>query len=930
MKGFWENLDKELYPEYEYPKNQPIENEEFRPEIAALGKKITDRIPQKLGLKKITSDDPEYWGLARVITKEEAEVALKMKVRVPQTLDQIVELTGIEKDKLKKLLDSMSTKGLLEYNKENENHELQYVLPMYVPGSAEFFNMNGKLLKQYPEMGTFFERMSRLPLEKVTKFVPEGGAGIGMHVIPVEKEVNMHQDSIDLEHISYWLDKYDGKYAKSPCSCRRSRLTHGEGCADDPEGWCIAIGDMADYVVESNKDGVYVDKNEVLDILKQAEDNGFVHQITNIDGENKIFAICNCNVNVCYALRTSQLFNTPNLSRSAYTAKTDREKCVACGKCVEVCPAGAVKLGQKLCHKDGSNFKYKHVPLPQDQKWDESMWTHNYRDVNRINCYDTGTSPCKTACPAHIAIQGYLQKAKKGKYDEALALIKQDNPLPAICGRICNKRCEDACTRGEVDDPIAIDDVKRYIAELDLNSKTRYIPKKIIPSLQGGFDEKIAIIGSGPAGLSCAYYLCLMGYKPTVFEKNPLPGGMLTYGIPSFKLENSLIQAEVDVIKELGAEFIFNTEIGKDVTLKELRDKGYKGFFVAIGCSEGRYPNIENDHASGCISAQEFLHSVNDGNHDEYSGNTVVIGGGNVAIDAARCAKRMNKSGDVSIYSLESRNEVPARDDEIQEAQEEDIAFNYGWGPKNIILDSKRQTAGIVLKKCVSVFDENGKFNPKYDENETIELECSKVIFAIGQAIDWGKLIDGENLDLLPNRGPISNKLTQQTSVDDVFVGGDVAYGPRFAIDAIASGREGAISLHRFVHENCTLTIGRNRRDFKELNKKDITMPKNISKDGRQSANTQNDNDNLSWNDDSKTLDEVQIKTETNRCLACGVSYVDPNKCIGCGLCTTKCLFDAIHLVRDHPNASKMVPSEDKLKYIFPNMVKRPIKVLFK
>ena len=414
-------LDKELYPDYVYPEFTPDPNEPFREPIAKLGKKITDRIPQKLGLKKITRNDPEYWGLAGVLTDEEAELAVKLGVRKPKTLAEIVKLSGLEEKKCEALLEEMSRKGLLEYNWENPKHEKQYVLPMYVPGCAEFFNMNANILDSNPEMGTFFEHMSRLPLEKITPFVPEGGAGIGMHVIPVEKAIEMENESVDLEHISHWLNKYEGKYAASPCSCRRSRLTHGEGCADDPEGWCIAIGDMADYVVETQKDGRYIDKAEALEILKAAEDNGFVHQITNIDGANKIFAICNCNVNVCYALRTSQLFNTPNMSRSAYVAKVEKANCVACGKCVEFCPAGAVKLGQKLCDKEGCEVTYPRIPLPSEQPWGEHMWSHNYRDVNRINCYDTGTAPCKTACPAHVAVQGYLKLAKEGRYDDALA-----------------------------------------------------------------------------------------------------------------------------------------------------------------------------------------------------------------------------------------------------------------------------------------------------------------------------------------------------------------------------------------------------------------------------------------------------------------------------------------------------------------------------
>ena len=920
-------LEKELYPDYVYPEFTPDPNEPFRESIAKLGKKITDRIPQKLGLKKITRNDPEYWGLAGVLTDEEAELAVKLGVRKPKTLAEIVKLSGLEEKKCEALLEEMSRKGLLEYNWENPKHEKQYVLPMYVPGCAEFFNMNANILDSNPEMGTFFEHMSRLPLEKITPFVPEGGAGIGMHVIPVEKAIEMENESVDLEHISHWLNKYEGKYAASPCSCRRSRLTHGEGCADDPEGWCIAIGDMADYVVETQKDGRYIDKAEALEILKAAEDNGFVHQITNIDGANKIFAICNCNVNVCYALRTSQLFNTPNMSRSAYVAKVEKANCVACGKCVEFCPAGAVKLGQKLCDKEGCEVTYPRIPLPSEQPWGEHMWSHNYRDVNRINCYDTGTAPCKTACPAHIAVQGYLKLAKEGRYDDALALIKKDNPLPAVCGHVCNRRCEDACTRGTVDEAVAIDEVKRFLAERDLNAETRYIPKKTIPSLKGGFDEKIAIIGAGPAGLSCAYYLALTGYKPTIFEKNEEPGGMLRYGIPSYKLEKDLLAAEIDVIRELGVEIRCGVEIGKDITIEELREQGYKGFYVAIGCQRGRKPGITGENAKGTYAAVDFLREAGAKESFALEGDVVVVGGGNVAIDAARISSRC-VDAKISMFCLEQRENMPASEEEIAEALEEGIELNCGWGPKEV-LEEDGKVAGVVFKKCIRVLDEQGRFSPEYDEEQTVTIPCKHVIFSVGQAIEWGNMLDNLDLKRRPNGGALADKLTYQTSEPDIFVGGDVYTGPRFAIDAIAAGREGAISLHRYVHENCTLTIGRNRRDFVELDKNNISVDSYDTSKRQIPAKADEKAQAATFRDLSHSLTEEQVKAETSRCLSCGASVVDPNKCIGCGVCTTKCVFDAIHLHREIPGASVMRASEDKLKYILPNMVKQSIKVKF-
>ena len=902
-----------------------IEKEEPREVILKLGHMVTNRIPYKLGLKKLTKYDPEYWGLSALLTDEMAEVALKMGLRTPRTLEDMMKLTGMEREPLEKLLDEMSYSGVVEYNWENPQRKKQWVLPMFVPGSAEFSNMNAKILEQHPEMGRFFERMSRLPLEAVSAMVPPGGAGIGMHVIPVEKAIEAENESISIEHISHWLDKYDGKYAASPCSCRRSRMTFDEGCADDPEGWCVAVGDMADYVVETDKGGRYITREEALAIFKQAEDNGFVHQITNIDGENKIFAICNCNVNVCYALRTSQLFNTPNLSRSAYVARVEKADCVACGKCVEVCPAGAVKLGQKLCKKDGTDVQYPRHPLPSQQKWGPHMWDENYRDNNRINCYDTGTAPCKTACPAHIAVQGYLKLAAQGKYQEALALIRKDNPLPAICGRICNRRCEDACTRGTIDQAIAIDEVKNFLAQLDLKAETRYIPPKVVPTLEGEFHEKIAIIGAGPAGLSCAFYLAEKGYKPTIFEKNEKPGGMLRYGVPSFKLEKDVIDGEIEVIKAMGVEIKCGVEVGKDVTIQQLREQGYKAFYIAIGCQGGRKAGIPGEDAEGVMTAVDFLRTVGGNEAYPVSGNAVVVGGGNVAIDVARTAHRCGADS-VTMFCLEPREKMPASEEEIAEATEEGVSLNCGWGPKEILAENGKVT-GIVFKRCVSVWDESGRFSPTYDEADTKTVPCDRVFLSIGQSIQWGSLLEGTKVELGRGNGAKADSLTYQTAEPDIFVGGDVYTGPKFAIDAIAAGREGAISIHRFVRPHSSLTIGRNRRDFIALDKENIRVDSYDNSSRQIPGRDASIDHKNSFRDARLPFTEEQVKAETARCLGCGASVVDPNKCIGCGVCTTKCAFNAIKLHRERPECSTMIVSEKKIPIILGNGAKQALKI---
>ncbi len=907
-----------------------------RKKILKLARKITDCINHKL--KGVTSNDPEYWGLACVVTDEMADIALKMKVRKPYTYEDLKKMNkNLSEEKLKSLLDEMSNIGILEYDYGNHYtddgpikdapHIKRYVLPMFVPGSAEFTNMIKKQLDDHPELAIFFERMTFLPLEKVTPMVPPGGAGIGMHVIPVEKAIEAESTTMDIEHLSYWLKKYEGHLGVGICSCRYGRAKLNEGCGDDCDDWCIGIGDMADYCRETGK-GHDITYDEAMEILRNAEKNGFVHQITNIDGENKIFAICNCNVNICNALRTSQLFNTPNMSRSAYTAKVDRDKCVACGKCVEFCPAGAVKLGQKLCTTKGE-VQYPKHELPDNLSWGPDKWDENYRDNNRINCYETGTAPCKTACPAHIAVQGYLKLASQGRYKEALELIKKDNPFPAVCGRICNRRCEDACTRGTIDKAVAIDAVKKFIAEQDLKADTRFVPEIVIPSnTRKHWDEKIAIVGAGPAGLSCAYYLATRGYKPTVFEKNEKPGGMLTYGIPSYKLEKDVIEAEIDILRELGVEIKCGVEVGKDVTLKQLRKQGYKAFYIAIGCQGGRLPGIANEDAIGTDTAVHFLHSVSEDQKQKLDGDVVVVGGGNVAIDCARSASRL-KSKSVKMFALESKETMPATKLEILETLEEGIEINNGWGPKEVLVDKKGNVAGIIFKKCLSTIDENGRFNPKYDENETMVVKAKHIIFAIGQSIEWGDLLKGEKVEFWHGNYPVADSLTYQTSVKDIFVGGDVYTGPKFAIDAIEAGKNAAESLHRFVQPGTSLIIGRNRRDFVMFDK-DILKIETYDTAGRQEAGLDPKIDyKKSFRDAHLTLTEEQVKIETARCLGCGASVVDENKCIGCGICTTKCKFDAIHLHRDHPECSKMVKSEDKFKAILPYALKRGFKILF-
>ena len=336
---------------------------------------------------------------------------------------------------------------------------------------------------------------------------------------------------------------------------------------------------------------------------------------------------------------------------------------------------------------------------------------------------------------------------------------------------------------------------------------------------------------------------------------------------------------------------------------------------------------LEACRAAGIQPGVNLLRTVGDEENYKMSGRTVVIGGGNVAIDAARVSLRCGADA-VTMVCLEPRDGMPASAEEIAEAEEEGTAIRCGYGPKEFVTENGHVTA-VVLKKCTGLYNPEGRFAPTYDENDTITLPCDNVVLSIGQCIEWGDLLDGEAVELGRGQGAVADPVTYQTAQPDVFVGGDVYTGPRFAIDAIAAGKQGAVSIHRFVQPNTSMTIGRNRREFFELDKGNLSIGEYDHTPRQQAAVDEHIDAHRSFRDAHLTLTETQVRAETARCLGCGASVVDPNKCIGCGVCTTKCEFDAIHLHRDLPQCSKMVKSEDKFKAILPYMAKREIKIRF-
>ncbi|MEG1524898.1 MAG: FAD-dependent oxidoreductase [Clostridia bacterium] len=883
-------------------------NGDVKPVVSGpVREKILKLCNQAQNLAKVVPGDPEYMALECCTTDEMADVALTMKLREKLTAAQVAKRCGKSIEETTKLLDELAFTGVCMC--DDGQDPMLYWIPIFVPGIMEILVGNKKLVEAHPVIAQAFSEYTIKRIMPLAGNLPVG-RGV-MRVIPIESAIDGETHAASFEEVSHYIEDNDD-ISVSDCSCRRSRRLMGEGCGHLEQDMCIQLGDAARYYIRTGR-GRRITREEAYDILHRAEENGLMHEIPNADGSGKTHAICNCCGCSCFALRTVEYFHTPGLLRSNYVAKVDKDNCVACGECVANCPVNALRLGEKLCTK--TPIEIKPPITADDHRWGPDKWNPDYR-YNRENVVEeTGTAPCKTACPAHIGIQGYIKLASLGKYTEALELIKKNNPFPAVCGRVCSRKCEQACTRGDVDNPIAIDEIKKFIAEQDMNADVRYVPKK-----RHAYGNKIAIVGAGPAGLSCAYYLALDGYDITVFEKEDQLGGMLTFGIPSFRLEKNVIAAEIEILRDLGVKFQTGVDVGKDVTLKQLREQGYQGFYLAIGAQNGRPLGIEGEDAVGVVSGVEFLRNVNLGRHADLEGKTIVIGGGNVAVDVARTASRKGASS-VEMYCLESREIMPAAADEVEETLSEGIVINNGWGPNRILVEHGR-VQGVEFKKCISVFDENGKFSPKYDENNTVSVACNAVLTAIGQSIDWGNLLDDAKVELNRNLTAQADARTYQTAEPDIFVGGDVYTGPLFAIDAIAAGKEAAISLHRFVHPGQSLTIGRDRHVYKEIDKSNVVLEGYDTTPRQQVAHTKMAD---AFRDDRATFTEEQLKKETERCLGCGATVVDTTMCLGCGQCTTKCKFDAIHLEKIfHAEGviyEKIAPTS------LPHILKRQVKV---
>lgn len=535
----------------------------------------------------------------------------------------------------------------------------------------------------------------------------------------------------------------------------------------------------------------------------------------------------------------------------------DTSKCTACGECTKVCPIDVPNQFDEGLRDRKAAFKLYPQAMPSAFAIDKR-----------------GTAPCKATCPAHVSIQGYIALMNQGKYREAIEVFKEAHPFPAICGRVCHHPCEGVCTRGDVESPLAIQYLHRFLADVDQKSGDAYVPE-----VDERREEKIAIIGSGPAGLSTAYFLARRGYGVSVFEKLPVAGGMMAVGIPEYRLPRDILAAEIGVIEKMGVEIKTGVQFGQDITLDSLNADGFKAVFLATGLHKSRRLNVEGEDLPGTVEGVEFLRNVALANAPQLGKKVVVIGGGNVAIDVALTAKRVG-ADDITLVCLEKREEMPAWDYEVEDALEEGITIMNGLGPKRF-LEREGNLSGVEFMTCTSVFDDQGRFNPSYDETDLSTLEGDTVIVAIGQAADLS-FAEKDGIQVGPRGGLKADPVTLETPLPGVFAGGDVFYGPKSVVEAVESGKEAAESIHRYLN-GMDLREGREKEWSYE--KPDIEGETRTSRVPMQTLPLEERSGN--FREIALGFGEDEAKTEASRCLECGI-------CSECYQCVKACLAEAV------------------------------------
>lgn len=520
----------------------------------------------------------------------------------------------------------------------------------------------------------------------------------------------------------------------------------------------------------------------------------------------------------------------------------DYNRCTGCGTCERLCPKHVMRL------------------VSESKK------------VLQWNQLDHCVSPCQATCPTQIYIPRYLNFIAEGNFEDALRIIKEHNPMPLTIGRVCPAPCEDVCRRKDVDEAVNINDLKRFVADREYASG-RYTPVFVHPDT----GHKVAIIGGGPAGLTCAYYLRRLGHSPTIFEGLPKLGGALRYGIPQYRLPKEILDWEIEGMLSVGIEARVNTALGRDVAYESVMQEGFEAIFVATGTPRGYWTRVEGEDLDGVVLGIDFLRDIGLGREVKLGRRVIVIGGGNVAIDVALSAIRLSGVEEVYMACLEKRDEMPAWEHEVHDALSEGVVLHNGWGP-NRMLGKGGRVIGVEFKKCVSVFDETGRFNPKYDESQLMTIEADDVLVTIGQGTDVDFIKSStelSQLELTPRGTIVVNADTMQTNIPYIFASGEIITGPNIAVQAIAGGRRAAWAIHQYLNrEEHSDAIIEPLPDLRKaaldmVDKEELKGVPRVNREIMPRLPVSERREN--WKEVNLGLSEEQAIRAARRCLNCGI-----------------------------------------------------------
>ncbi len=600
---------------------------------------------------------------------------------------------------------------------------------------------------------------------------------------------------------------------------------------------------------------------------------------------------------------------------------------------------------------------------------------------NEIAWYRTNV-PCMEACPVHTDSGRYVQLVGDGLYEEAFLVARSPNPLASICGRICAAPCEDACRRAKIDEAVSIRALKRFVCEqfgaesprpdtyrtliqdkgtgVSALSDPGCQRRWHLPVLSGGTSEepnspksegqRVAVVGCGPAGLACAHDLAILGYSVTIFDTLDHAGGMLRYGVPEYRLPRGVIEREAALIRDLGAEFRMGTPLTAEYGVRELRGEGFEAFFISVGAMQGRDLDLPGSHRDGVVKAVDYLLNINRGYRVDLGDKVIVIGGGSVALDAARSAVRdfyspmeeiemtaravidqpamdaargalRGGASEVHVVSLEASDEMPAAltvqgREELREAEEEGIHIHPAWGPQEIL--GNGQVTGVSFHKCLNVFDESGRFNPQFDSTDVMSIEANSVILAIGQRSDFSFLREEDGVRITPSGTVQIDPQTLATTSSDIFAGGDAAFGPRIAIEAVANGKTAARSIHELLGGARLAT--HTRVEISRVPAEEYRMPAGYEKRERRAPEFVDLGRRTGITEVENVFTEEEAIGQAERCLACHIDTIyDPHLCVLCGrcadVCPEKCLkfvsLDQVEMPDDQREAALAVYGHD-------------------